>query len=64
MYLFVNLFQSILNQFLEYLHPILLIFFQPQMIRRAGYRAEAHIIMTEDGYLLILQVATILYLCC
>ncbi|KAL6431798.1 hypothetical protein ACFW04_007357 [Cataglyphis niger] len=27
----------------------------PEMIRKAGYRAEAHVIMTEDGYLLTLH---------
>jgi len=27
-------------------------FFQLQMIKKAGYPAEAHIIQTEDGYLL------------
>ncbi|CAL1684025.1 unnamed protein product [Lasius platythorax] len=27
----------------------------PEMIRRAGYPAEAHVIMTEDGYLLTLH---------
>ncbi|XP_029673104.1 lipase 3-like [Formica exsecta] len=30
-------------------------FFQPEMIRSAGYPAEAHVIMTEDGYLLTLH---------
>lgn len=29
-------------------------FFQPQMIRKAGFRAETHIVQTEDGYLLSL----------
>lgn len=27
-------------------------FFQPQLIRKAGFRVEAHIVQTEDGYLL------------
>ncbi|KMQ84298.1 lipase 3 [Lasius niger] len=27
----------------------------PEMIKRAGYPAEAHVIMTEDGYLLTLH---------
>jgi len=38
--------------FSSFLHSF---FFQPEMIRKAGYPAESHVIMTEDGYLLTLH---------
>ncbi|XP_025265041.1 lipase 3 isoform X2 [Camponotus floridanus] len=30
-------------------------FIQPEMIRKSGYSAESHVVMTEDGYLLTLH---------
>lgn len=46
---------SLNSIFKIWIHSVIYLIFQPQIIARHGYPSESHIIVTEDGYLLQLH---------